>query len=180
MGAVDYPPSRLDGGISATIAHNDARTRVCPGDRIAIVSFSDVARVVLPLTPIANRRRITWALRRLTASGGTHIAAGLQAIARIFENKRSSGRQRHAILLTDGHGGEPLEEAKRLKEELRVVVDVVGIGGSPNDVNEELLRQVATTDPDGFCHYRFIDDPQTLSEHYSQLAQTLFWHEGRK
>jgi len=52
----------------------------------------------------------------------------------------------------------------------------VGIGGTPDAVNEALLRQVATTDPGGFCHYRFVKDPETLSEHYTQLAKGLVWN----
>ena len=70
--------------------------------------------------------------------------------------------------------------AVMLKQRLDAVIDVVGIGGSPSVVNEALLRQVATTDPDGFCHYRFIKDAQALSKHYTQLAQGLIWRGGKK
>ena len=176
----DYPPTRLDGGICATLAYTDARGKACPGDRVAVVSFNDAAHVVLPWTAITDRRGIGRALHRLTADGGTDLAEGLRAALSLFTNRPPAGRRRHAILLTDGQGGEPLEMAIRLKERLGVVIDVVGIGGSPDVVNETLLRQVATTDPDGFCHYRFIKDTQTLSEHYTQLAQGLIWRGGKK
>jgi hypothetical protein len=180
MGISDYPPTRLGGGIEATCAYIDTRGQICPSDRIALVSFNHAARVVLPLTPITERKMIGRALRRLRDDGGTDLAEGLQAAVRLFTHERSTGRRRHVILLTDGQGGEPLEMAIRLKERLGVVIDAVGIGGSPDEVNETLLRQVATTDPDGFCHYRFIKDTQMLSEHYTQLAQGLIWRGGKK
>jgi Mg-chelatase subunit ChlD len=180
MGIPDCAPTRLKGGVGATLAYADARRKTCPGDRMAVISFNHAARVVLPFTSIAKEKVIGRALRRLRDDGGTDLAEGLQATARLFTNERSAGRRRHIILLTDGQGGEPLEMAIMLKERLGVVIDAVGIGGSPNDVNEALLRQVATTDPDGFCHYRFIKDTQTLSEHYTQLAQGLIWRGSKK
>lgn len=180
MGAPDYPPTRLRGGIDATLTYIDTRRKLCPSDRIALVSFNHAAQVVLPLGPITERKMIGRALRRLRDSGGTDLAEGLRAAARLFTDKRPGGRRRHVILLTDGQGGEPLEMAAELKERLGVVIDAVGIGGSPDEVDEALLRQVATTDPDGYCHYRFIKDAQTLSEHYTQLAQSILWRGGRK
>ena len=176
MGACDYPPSRLDGGIRAGIAYAKARVTKHPGDRIAIISFSDEARVVRPLTPVTDGKAIRSALRQLTIDGGTDLAKGLGAAARLFENEPQFDRRRCVILLTDGQGGKPLKQAAKLKKKLGAVIDVVGIGGTPDVVNESLLREVATTDPGGFCHYRFIRDPETLSEHYTQLAQGLIWH----
>ncbi len=178
MGACDYPPTRLDGGIHAGIEYAGTCAKEHPGDRIAVISFSDEAQMVLPLTPVADGKAIQRALRRLTIDGGTDLAEGLRAAAHLFENERQSGRRRHVILLTDGQGGKPLKVAVKLEEKLNAVIDVVGIGGSPAAVNEVLLRKVATTDPDGFCHYRFVKDPETLSEHYTQLAKGLVWRGG--
>jgi uncharacterized protein YegL len=180
MGTSDYPPSRLDGGIQAGMAYATTCAKERPVNRIAIVSFSERACVVLPLTPVTRGREITNAFGRLTIDGGTDLAQGLKAAARLFENQPQTQRRRHVILLTDGQGGKPLKIAARLKGKLGVVIDVVGIGGSPDEVNEALLRQVATTDPDGRSHYRFIEDPQVLSQHYAQLAQGLIWRGGKK
>jgi len=179
MGCSDYHPTRLDGGIHAAIAYADTRRKKSPHDRIAVVSFSDASRVVLSLTPVSATKTIERALHRLEIEGGTDITTGLQAAAGIFGNEPPVGHRRCVILLTDGCGGEPLAVAAQLKDRLSVVIDVVGIGGAPSAVNEPLLRQVATTDL-GVCHYRFIHDPQTLSEHYTQLAQGLVWRGERK
>ncbi|HUT42812.1 MAG TPA: hypothetical protein VMW95_00640, partial [Desulfobacterales bacterium] len=83
-------------------------------------------------------------------------------------------------LLTDGHGGHPVKIANKLKDKYSAILDVVGIGGSAEVVNESLLRKVATTDPDGFNHYRFIKDSMDLKEHYKHLATGLIWHGGKK
>lgn len=180
MGSPDYPPTRLDGGIHAAIEYVDARVEQCPDDRIAVISFNDTAHVVLPLTPISHRETIFRAIRCLTAGGGTDIAEGLRVVVELFDNEPQSDRQRHVNLLTDGQGGKPLRIASRLKEKYGVVIDVVRIGGSTSDVNESLIRKVATTDPDGFCHYHYIKDTETLSEHYRQLAKSFVWRGGNK
>lgn len=178
MESRDYPPTRLDGGILAAAEYVEARAEQCPGDRVAVISFNDAAQVVLPLTSITKKETIIRAIRRLSAGGGTDIAKGLRAAAGIFGGQQPSNRQRHVILLTDGQGGNPIRIAGRSKRGYGVVIDVVGIGGSPSEVNESLLRKVATTDPDGFCHYRYIRDPETLSEHYRQLAKSIVWRGG--
>lgn len=180
MGNPDYPPTRIDGGINASTEYVDTRIEQCPNDRISVVSFNSTAQIVLPLTPITDKKTIIGAMRNLTAGGGTDIAEGLKAAAEIFDKEPKSNRQRHIIVLTDGHGGRPLKIAGKLKTEYGAVINVVGIAASCGDVNESLLRKVATTDPDGFCHYRFIKDAETLSEHYRQLATGIVWHRERK
>lgn len=179
MGTSDYTPTRLDGAIRAAIDYVKARREQSANDRIAIVAFHTVAEVVLPLTPATDTEAIIKAIRSLRASGGTDIAEGLKATVEILGCEPQSNRQRHVILLSDGQGGKPLRMARKLKDEYGATIDVVGIGGSPGAVNEALLRKVATTDSDGFCHYRFIRDSKTLSEHYRQLATGLIWR-GKK
>ena len=175
MGLCDYRPTRLAGGVQAATVHVKTCAQKRPDDRVAIVSFHTSARHVLPLTPVTHKKVILDALAGLSADGGTNLATGLEAVVEIFENEPVSNRSRHTILQTDGQGGEPLAVAAELKEGLGVVIDVVGIGGSPREVNEALLRQVATTEPDGSSHYRFVKDPQTLCEHYRRLATGLIW-----
>jgi uncharacterized protein with von Willebrand factor type A (vWA) domain len=179
VGTKDYPPTRLAGGIAATIEYTNARARHHPDDRIAVISFTDRAKILLSLTPITRKPDIIKVVSQLTSGGGTDIAAGLKAAIAVFDQEPVSDRQRHIILLTDGHGGRPVKTATTLKEQYHAVIDVVGIGGTPKAVKESLLRKVATTDPDGFNHYRFIKDAQTLKEHYRQLATGLVWHGGK-
>ena len=176
MDEADYPPTRLHGGIQAAIEYVNARAETYPQDRVALVSFSIEARVVLPLSAIDAKEKIVPAIQSLRIDGGTDIAAGLKAAARVFGRCKESDHHRHIVLLTDGHGGRPVKIAKKLKDYYQAVIDVVGIGGSHSAVNESLLRRIASTDPvDGFNHYRFIKDPETLKEHYRNLATGLVW-----
>jgi hypothetical protein len=75
------------------------------------------------------------------------------------------------VLLTDGHGGQPLKTANELKAN-GVFIDVIGIGGSPSAVNEQLLRKIAST-VNGDTRYRFISSRKDLFQHFRQLAEKL-------
>ena len=82
---------------------------------------------------------------------------------------------RRIIMLTDGEhnqGGSPVEIASRLKN-AGVVIDCIGIGGSPEDVDEELLKQIASRNPDGSVRYCFIGDQSQLLRKYQTLAHHI-------
>ncbi len=171
MGSRDYRPSRLAGGVTATITCINTRSGLCRQDRVALIAFNDAAEILMPLTAITEKTRLVRVLGKLSARGGTDIASGLKAAIQLFRRTPAQGRQRHLILLTDGHGGDPVSKANHLKQRYDVVIDVVGIGGTPDDVNEAMLRRVATTEH----HYRFIKDSRSLQKHYQNLATGLIW-----
>ena len=174
----DFEPSRLEGAKMAVQAAIEMRRAVSKDDRVAIVSFTEQAKVLCELTDIIKADRTIERLAGLKASGGTDIAAGLIAVRDILMCDPLVGlgpRLRRVLLLTDGHGGEPLKIASDLKTRWQVFLEVVGVGGDPSAVREKVLRQVATTDRDEFNHYRFIKDTSTLVEHYKSLASGLVW-----
>ncbi|MCD4831698.1 MAG: VWA domain-containing protein [Anaerohalosphaeraceae bacterium] len=175
MNINDFYPTRLGGAIEAGIEYVNARKNL--NDRIALVSFSTYAKIVLPLTNIKNKGRVIEVIRSLSIDGETDINKGLQAAVKIFSEGISTS-QRYVILLTDGHGGHPLKTAMKLKEQYNAVIEVVGIGGSTSAVNESLLRKIATTDVNGFNHYRFIKDSAGLKKHYKNIATGLIWKGG--
>ncbi len=79
------------------------------------------------------------------------------------------------IMLTDGeHNGEgcPVSTANSLKNS-GVIIDCIGIGGSPADVDEKLLKQIASVNPDGSIRYCFIGDKQQLVQKYKTLAHHI-------
>jgi len=180
MGFSDYYPTRLTGGIEASVEYINIRAEQSPKDRIAIVAFENSAWVVINLSSLAQKKEIIKAIHQLEIKGGTDIAEGLKKAYEIFKKHPDSTNKKHIILLTDGHGGHPVKIANKLKDEYSVVLNVVGIGGSCEDVNESLLCKVATTDPDGFNHYRFIKNSMDLKKHYKHLATGLIWHGGKK
>lgn len=179
MGTKDYRPSRLEGSKKAAEQFIRLRAKSSPDDRVAIVAFTESAETIVPLASISETATIISKLKTLKATDGTDIAAGLRAAKHIFLDSASldnpKGRFYRTLLLTDDHGGKPLKIANELKHRLNVLVEVIGIGGKPSAVNEKLLRKVATTDPDGFTHYWFIRDSDSLITHYSELATGLAW-----
>jgi hypothetical protein len=87
----------------------------------------------------------------------------------------SQGMLRRVILLTDGEhncGGDPVLLAARLKD-AGVVIDCVGIGGSPKHVDERRLRAVASSNGDGSPRYCFIGDKEMLIKKFEQLGNRI-------
>jgi len=172
MSERDCRPSRLEASKRAAQQFIMRRANLSPRDRIALVSFSEYAEVVLPLTNICDTATITKALKGLHAGGGTDINEGLEVGGRILLENRlcdvHDNRLKRILLLTDGHGGHPIRTAKKLKS-YGVLLEVIGIGGDPSAVNEKLLRKVATTDSHG-THYWFFRDTDSLAAHYDNLA----------
>lgn len=87
----------------------------------------------------------------------------------------NDGIVRRIILLTDGqHLGKisPIGIANKLKG-IGVTIDCIGIGGSPKDVDEKLLKQIASRNADGSIRYCFIGDQQQLLRKYQTLAHHI-------
>ena len=175
MGEADYPPSRLQAALAAASESVSALAEQSIDAHIGAISFNHSAHVVAPLTAVSGHREIIEAIRSVRVAGGTDISAGLKQAVKMIGRHPANNAQIQIILLTDGHGGEPVAVARKLKQQYHATLDVVGIGGSPEAVNESLLRKVATTEPNGYNHYRFIKDAHTLKQHYRQLATGLVW-----
>lgn len=82
---------------------------------------------------------------------------------------------RRIIMLTDGdynQGGCPITTSSKLKKS-GVIIDCIGIGGSPDDVDEATLKQIASRNPDGSIRYCFIGDQQQLIQKYQTLAKHI-------
>lgn len=172
MATTDCKPSRLEASKLAAQQFIMRRSESSPGDRIALVSFKEHAKIVLPLTYLYETETIIKYLNSIKAGGGTNINEGLKAAQQILLDDQSlntgQSRFKRILLLTDGHGGHPIRTARKLKSQ-RVMIEVIGMGGDPSAVNEQLLRKVATTDRDG-THYRFFKDTDSLVAHYDNLA----------
>ncbi len=87
----------------------------------------------------------------------------------------SNGMTKRIIMLTDGeHNGfsNPEKVADRLKN-AGVIIDCIGIGGTPKDVDEELLKKIASRDRNGSIRYCFIGNKQSLLRKYETLARHI-------
>jgi len=82
---------------------------------------------------------------------------------------------RRVVLLTDGEhncGRSPQPLAAKLKAR-GILIDCVGIGGSPNEVDEKCLRAIASQNGDGSVRYCFIGDKAALIKKFEQLANRI-------
>jgi len=173
MSCRDYSPSRLQAAKDAAVEYVMTLAKQKTQHQIAVISFGDDAKVVVPLTAVDNCQIIVNGIRSISINGCTNIAAGLTRAAELLA--KCSDKHCLIVLLTDGYGSCNLSIPKKLKGDYKATIDVIGIGGSPKDVDESLLRRIATTDPDGTNHYRFIKDAHMLKQHYQQLATGLVW-----
>ena len=172
MGADDWEPSRLEGVKKASLAFLESRAKRYPDDWLGIVAFDDTAEVILPLTEISRQSLIAQKIDELDIRGFTSIGAGLNMAKEVLKSARR-GSAKRVIVYTDGdENSDP--PAPPIAEKLKkngVVIFTIGIGGSPDDVNEDLLKRIASV-IDGKPAYRFIGDADSMVKHYRQLAET--------
>src|SRR5919199_477268 len=92
-------PGKLDVVREALHALVDAGR---PDDSLAIVTFSDEARVVQPMTSLRERGRLHAAIDELRAEGSTGLEDGLVAGYRVAREGFRAGATNRVVLLSDG------------------------------------------------------------------------------
>jgi len=161
---LDPGVTKFESAIRAGVSLILGKSQIDGRDRVGIIPFDESAEVAHPLSPVGTEKAsLIQTLQSLTIGNGTDLNAGLVEADETFDWNRQDVVRR-IVLLTDGHGGSPEKTAASLRQR-GVVLDVIGFGHDPSDVNEELLRCIATPG-----HYRFIKDHRTLVQHYTQLA----------
>lgn len=130
-------------------------------DRIALVTYSDTARVVQPLARVADvRQRLHGIVPGIDIEGGTNIPAGLSAGASTIEDAPPSFVQR-VVLVSDGQdtSGQPLERTAstvRTRAEQGVTLSALGVGA---DYDERFMSRIADA---GRGNYEFLRDGAQL------------------
>ena len=115
------------------------------------------------------RRPLIRALSRLFYEPDQHVPGSIR------ETCTNNGMTKRIIMLTDGeHNGfsNPEKVADRLKDS-GVIIDCIGIGGTPEDVDENLLKKIASRDRNGSIRYCFIGNKQSLLRKYETLAHHI-------
>lgn len=160
---------RLEAAKRAMLRMLDKRMERGVNDEVLVIAFNDRANIVVPLSHYRENREKVWrAVKALGAKGGTDLKAPL-----VLAQARQplSGRV-HMVLLSDGHGGNPIRAARALKD-TGVVLETVGVGSDPSEVDEELLKKTASV-LDGKVLYRFVTDGEAMEEYFeSEIAFRL-------
>lgn len=148
-----------------------------PEDRIALVSFSDQARTLLPVTSAADLPAIQAALAGLRAEGGTNLYDGLERGGRELAAARQPGQISRILLISDGQANvgvtEPYAIARLAAALHQEGTTVTGLGLGL-DYKEDLLAQVSDF---GGGNYHFVEDPNHLvalfQEEWAQSGATV-------
>ena len=152
--------------------------RLKVGDRISVVAFSGSAEVIIPNQAIEDPESIKSQIKsKLTASGGTAIADGLElGITELMKGTRGAVSQ--AFLLTDGHGESALriwkwdigrDDNKRCLKlaqkaaKLNLTINTFGFG---NSWNQDLLEKIADVGGGTLAH---IERPEQAVDQFSRL-----------
>ena len=167
----DYKPTRLDGAKAASCAFLRKLQDLSPESLAGVVSFGDRGKIVCkPLRVGEGLAHLEAKIRGLTYDGATNMASGLKVAGELIRRCPGSGGGR-IVMLTDGfanEGGDPEPVAEKLKRQ-GIQLDIIGIGGSPSDVNEKQLKRMASV-VDGEMRYWFIRNVPELVKRFEALA----------
>jgi Mg-chelatase subunit ChlD len=167
----DYKPTRLDGAKTASCAFLRKLRDVSSETLAGVVSFGDKGKVVCrPIRVGDGLVHLESKVKGLKEDGCTNMTSGLNLAGELIRNcpGNSGGR---IVMLTDGHandGGDPVSVAQDLKRQ-GIQLDIIGIGGSPGDVNEKDLKKMASV-VDGRRRYWFIRNVPDLVKRFEALA----------
>src|SRR4029077_11970208 len=123
------------------------------GDSIAVVTFGDDARVVLPPTRATDEETILRAIDRLQPGGSTNLEAGLRlgySLAR--ETMHEEGIDR-IVLASDGVANVCLRDGdailRSIRDDASAGIQLVAVGVGMGNYNDALLETLADQG-DGF------------------------------
>ncbi len=189
MQATDVKPNRFE---AARAALRTFIRELPDGMRVALVTFSRDAQLVVPLT--TDRVRLLEAVDFLSLNLGTAIGdailESITALPPLSERIEAPDPKNLAtiILLTDGRslaGVDPVEAAQEAAR-LQIRVHAIGIGrttvgpvpGLPEQYalaaqfDEEALKEIARV---GDGQYFFVDSAGKLKEVYRSLTRQMTW-----
>lgn len=145
---------------------------VGPQDRLSIVSFNSVASRCLHLAAMgpAGKDEATAQTLRLTAGGGTSIAAGLHMGLEVMEQRRQRNKVSAILLLTDGQDSSAYSALPGLLNRARTLGCAVYAFGFGADHDSTMLRQIAEQ---AQTPYTFIESEDTVREAFAGVVGGL-------
>lgn len=134
-------------------------------DRIAIVAYSDNAKVVLSQTKASKKRLIYKAIDRLKSSGSTNVEAGLVKGYDLAEKMLQPGFNNRVILSSDGIANSgalsPELILARVGDAKRKGIFLTTLGVGTSVYNDHLLEQLANQ---GNGTYLYVANENDIQE----------------
>ncbi len=141
-------------GVRMLLGELDAR------DSVAIVTFNNEARILLPMISAADRGAIETALHGIRPDGGTNAESGLKLGYELSSARLTQDAHNRVVLFSDGVANIGQTDQNRIGDDVAVrreegiYLNTIGVGmGNHNDV---FLEQLADRG-DGLCNY--VDTP---------------------
>jgi Ca-activated chloride channel family protein len=131
-----------------------------PTDRVAIVVYSDEARVLREMTPASDRAALHGAVADLATENSTNLEAGLVLGYRVARDGFVEGATNRVILLSDGLANVGNTSADpilaQIREEASKQVALLGVGVG-SEYGDALMERLAD-EGDGFVTY--VSEPE--------------------
>lgn len=130
-----------------------------PNDRLSIVSFNHAAERHTPLKKMTAEGKdiVRQATMRLTANGGTRIAAGLDCGIANMEQRRKRNPVGAVFLLTDGQDSTSKDEIKQLVDRARAAQCSLYAFGFGEDHDTTVLNAIAESAQTPFTYVERLD-----------------------
>jgi Ca-activated chloride channel family protein len=145
--------------------------RMGPRDHIALIAYSQDARIVLPSTVVTDKPAIFSAIDRLETGGRTEDGRGIEIAYAAASSNFIEGGMNRVILATDGNWSVGASDSARLSaiaaQRAREGVSLTVVGVGMENLNDATMRQLALA---GGGSYAYVD---TLAEARKVLVDQL-------
>ncbi len=149
-------------------------------DRLAIISFDEGTKVVIPSQAVRDPQPFLAAINTIHSGGLTALFDGWMAGAiQVAENLDPTALNR-VLLLSDGHANQGITNQKKITEKVEglsergVSTSAFGLG---QDFDEDLMGAIATAGDGTLAH---IESPRQLADLYASELESLTTTVGRK
>jgi Ca-activated chloride channel family protein len=126
-----------------------------PTDTVAVVAFSERARVVREMTRVADAEALHGSISRLTAGGSTNLEDGLVTGYEVARDGFRRGGTNRVVILSDGlanvGGTDPEPILRRVADEAGKEIALLGVGVG-SEYGDALMERLADRG-DGFVVY---------------------------
>lgn len=154
-------------------AFNTLVSQLGKDDLVALVAYSDKAKLVLAPTKASKKRKISQAITKLKIRGSTNAAAGIRMAYNVAEGMYQAGFINRIIFSSDGMANvgatspeEILSQVQSYREK-GIFLTTVGVGlGMYNDA---MMEQLADQ---GDGHYLYLGGPRDIQSAFVDKLNT--------
>jgi len=149
-------------------------------DRLAIISFDDEVKVVVPSTPVLDPMSFISAINTIHSGGCTNLFDGWLSGAMQVAEHLDTTQQNRVLLLSDGQANQGLTVREQIATKVAgltakgISTSAFGLG---DGFDEDLMGAVASA---GDGSLAFIETPSQLADHYASELQGLAATAGRR